>query len=150
MRRSGAYTCGQRRHIDAELVALALRGCHLMPERVEHLGLPQVLARDCDEAAGGVGMKGDEGRRNRILCIGVPIKACLACTERIIGVRAESVVVNIAFRLVVWIRGIIHFGCDSHPSVAIASFYLSSYTNESLVHIFSIINNNRGTVLAGQ
>ena len=53
--------CGQRGHVDAELVALALHAEHLLPEHVEHFGLPQVLACDGDEACGGVGVDCGEG-----------------------------------------------------------------------------------------
>ena len=55
--------CGQRSHVDAELVALALHAEHLLPEHVEHFGLPEVLACDGYEACGGVGVDGGEGVR---------------------------------------------------------------------------------------
>ena len=55
--------CGQRSHVDAELVALALHAEHLLPEHVEHFGLLQVVASDGYEACGGVGMEvGEDGR----------------------------------------------------------------------------------------
>jgi len=53
--------CGQRSHVDAELVALALHAEHLLPEHVEHFSLPEVLACDGDEACGGVGVDAGEG-----------------------------------------------------------------------------------------
>ena len=55
--------CRQCSHVDAELVALALHAEYLLPEHVEHFGLPQVLASDGYEACGGVRMEvGEDGR----------------------------------------------------------------------------------------
>lgn len=52
--------CGKRSHIDMEFVVLALHAKYLLPEHVDHLSLPQVLACDGDKAIGGVGMDGGE------------------------------------------------------------------------------------------